>query len=721
MTPCTPSFFVFGHFRADFPTANQFSLHLRAILITDPLFERSLLEQHSSRLTGEIVASCVAKSKMQSFAQSSAIDTPILRLDASVWASFGAFAFPNDLIKLCILSSSLRDRIKPSTRVLKLNWTSKHYIDLSTVLHESKQFPSVSHLHFESQDELKPHWVPVNWSLLPSHLTSLSFSFNNCIAFFLGGSNLIGDLLPSLTSLALIEHGTGGSKPPGFLVRLCGLPTSLLHLHLASNMHLQAVYSEISALPASLETLTLDMKTSLVDDQIVALNDKVRAPSFPRNLKTLSYGQYHPLAHLDMGALPRSLRSLHFACLGPMRSGSFESNSTSSTLEGSSLDLPLLTDVFLPDLCANLEAALTVFASPSIERLHLAKLQQVTDLQAAAPLFAKMVSYYYEGYNKQLLEAILEGAIPVPKLKCLQTQNAVTSSPPSLLMRSANRADAHQRYVATTSQGDTTGLMELYIAQSSTFHRFLDAPSGLIANLVNLHIPNIEIDTDHLDKLPDTLECFEAPFFNETLAHLFIRMNSDARFPKLKQVLVMAPISCESIEPIPSQVEKIVLQLLIPSTAHAEHLGRTIQAASLLQSLTLHFRRTSAGASDDLSEEATIRLINSMPLNLTSFVMMGLKSISKRWPLVFPTSITSLGFTSSSSKELPAKIPSAVVFPPSLRSLELPTGEGFTPDELPRHLSALIDGFRGSNQAYFASRKHPDPNLAGSVFLPPIP
>lgn len=266
--------------------------------------------------------------------QNSPLDAPILRLNSDIWSSLGAFTSPNELIKLSMLSPLLRDRIKQGTRSLHLCWTSYHYIDVSTVLHVINQYPHVSEVSFTSQDNIKPHWTPVDWSRLPTQLTSLSLCFADSVCSFFGNPVLIGDLLPCLrVSEDVVSPSV--HLPP--LLRLRGLPPHLLHLHISSYRPLSTPYSDFNELPTGLETLALDLKLGFVADEsdgFSPITVKMHAPRFPPHLKSLSYGHCNGFLHLDLSTLPQTLESLDFRAF-PMMCAPFDTPLGGSTLAGS--------------------------------------------------------------------------------------------------------------------------------------------------------------------------------------------------------------------------------------------------------------------------------------------------------------------------------------------------------------------------------------------------
>lgn len=620
--------------------------------------------------------------------QSSTTEAPILRLDRDVWSLLSIYVLPNDLVRLCMLSTSIASRIKLGTRSLKLSWSSIHYIDVSTVLSYISQHPHVSEVSFESQDGMKPHWTPVDWISLPTGLTSLSLSFAGSVTSLFDGNHRIGELLPNLSSLRVSEE-VRSQDPPYYSIRLHCLPSSLLELKIMSHRMIQVPSTDFESLPATLITLALDLRLILVDDRFGPHAKKMDAPRFPPNLTTLSYGQEHPRCHLVLSNLPRSLQSLDFRSCSYMEVGSSDAHAI-STLEGSSSDLPWLKTFLLPRLYLTAANAASIIPS-SVTRLAVlfveAGIQEDT-----SHIFSKLVSYQRSWRDGLVCSKILDGSLPSPCLERLDTlrRDTSVSTPTRLLPR-----------------GTPPGLREVSIDHPQFIANFLQN-LRLTPLLAKVELKGHLLPLKQLLELPDTLEFLNVPLLAFTLAQLFDAMRTKSRFPNLKHIQAAKDIPGDSLASIPPQLRELVLELTLPLGVK-DRLRTTLRAATQLTTLTIELPSASS-----VSVLNSIELMKTLPPNLTRFRFLGGAKLSNNWPIVFPESLTALECMSrSSSKEVGEVVdPAPPVFPPKLRKLAMSHPERFNINELPAFLSEFKDLHHAPLSTYFNSRRHPDAEQA---------
>ena len=184
----------------------------------------------------------------------------LLRLDIDVWGSLSVFLWPSDLPRLLAIGNrTLTHRLTSGIRSISLEWLSPHYIDLDQVFASISSFKHATSITFQQSYSLIRCWTPVNWTLLPKSLTSLSLMFLGAPSIFLRPEHLCS-LFGSLQYLLLEDRLSGrlsvareGTSKISFL----GLPPTLLSLIICSRLQLQFTVDELESLPPNLQELEL--------------------------------------------------------------------------------------------------------------------------------------------------------------------------------------------------------------------------------------------------------------------------------------------------------------------------------------------------------------------------------------------------------------------------------------------------------------------------------
>ena len=581
-----------------------------------------------------------------------------------------------------MLSSTLNDRIKQGTRALKLSWTSYLYIDMSTVLHHVMQYSHVLDLCFEAQHRPKPHWGPIDWSLIPSTLTSLSLFFAGSISSLLNEDLDISIILPNLTSLRAVEENNGRRHRRNYRVlRLHRLPPHLLTLHLCSQRTFIALYSDFSELPTGLETLILNL---ILDITRTDLNVKMHLPPLPPRLKKLLFDRFSSHIHLDLKQLPQSLQSLQVSC-----SIAVDSSATGvSSLVGSSTDLPLLQDFFFPSLLitpAQVSAVVPASASRLLFEFDGIQDFDTDDLIALAPIVSKLIGYQGSRTYIPLLCAIAQGFLPSSTMQFIVVggQYALPTILPS---------------------SETTGLRE-FLCNDATVTAELFNSKLSLTHLTTLRIEKYDIPIERLCNLL-SLESLEAPLSAYGLAQVFESMRTSSLPPKLKSITSRTLIPDELLEAIPPQLEALDLHMETHGSGISDHLRDIIQSASHIKSLSLRM-------APNHKAKAAATLIKALPKNLTQFSFFGNVALQNDWQVGFPASLTSLSWIGPVVQRHNAEQSTPLVFPPMLQALRMPTTGLSTTDDLPRYLSDYDSSFE-IDGTYFKARRHPNPALSNA-------
>ena len=639
--------------------------------------------------------------------QSSNSIPPILRLDSDVWSSIAQLAPPNVLIKLSLLSPTLNYRIKQGSRALNVFWTHLEYIELAVIFGCINQYPRVTQVSISSEDPFKLHWRPANWSLLPARLTTLSLRLTRSICSLLGGSVDLRENLPNLTALEIIEAVDKPLIDEPVLIRLDKLPSSLLRLCVISSRLLPTSVSDLEVLPASLEVLTLDCGLKLLSAEFGSLNEKRLLPAFPPSLRELRLNLVHNLLHVDLKALPSSLRLLHFKSGTPMHAGPFDSSDVDPTFEGSRLDLPLLEELRIGHLSLTVAQAFEMIPS-STTRLEV-NLTGINpdNLTLAASIVAKITHFgLCNVCDNKTVEAMFSKQIAAPKLEHICVLG--NPAPPSISGPTLKKINTYL----------PSSLKTLNMALSSATMPYLfnfTYPRGLTSLKLN---PWIELNNHYLTMLPSSLELIYAHIPADPLALLFSWMPS--RFPHLRSITVPVSMKIESLTPIPDQLEELSLILF------AQKLGLSERVHSLLQGSKLRKLIVNLQGSKVYLPGA-LSLLRALPSKLISLELSINCRFTNEWPVVFPSTLTHISikcrpngsfetYRRSDDPKYSGDV-SHPVFPPTLQSLELSGNGSF--ETLPSHLSrlSLADGLNGNHARYFALRKPFFPQTATDATL----
>lgn len=635
--------------------------------------------------------------------QKASSDAPILRLDSDVWALVSEFATPNSLTKLSMLSEQLSQRIKRGTRVLKLCWTAVHYITLSTVLKGISSCPKVLEVSFTAEDVLKPHWTPVDWSLLPQQLTSLTLAFSGSITnlFTPNGFNV---WLPSLITLNASEQNLGKGYADRSLIRLSGLPSSLVDLRLTSKRSFRVPYLDYFTLPPGLDTLKLDMLVSLVDGEpLSAQRTKVAFPTLPSSVRELLWYSSDSPVHVELATLPRSLELFHFKTGAAILLGSFESSMV-TTLTGANTDLPHLKSFLVAGLVADVPQALATIPSSATQlkfKLHGTGIASKENLQRLIP---KMT--FCDGRETRWIGDVLAGEIAAPMLEFLQ-------------IGTEDRLALPYAYLTGPS---TPGLKMLNIIQPHSVDSVLNSSLSL-SHLSHLRLPHRDytLTSETLSLLPDSLELLYGSFSETLLAELFDLIRTKNRFPKLRELETTHELSAYTFTAaIPPQLERLSTWLKFNAQGFPDSL-RDILQPSLLKRLDVRLGSIPAEA------EVCVALLNALPAQLTHLELRSDVAPASNWPVIFPSTLKhiyfyGLRFVPNEKPAEPNFGPTSItspVFPPRLQTLTMVPPNPFTDEHLPSFLSSFIVRSLGKDRvnSYFESRRHPDPELAESAVL----
>ena len=244
----------------------------------------------------------------------------LLSLDADIWRCLSVILKSSDLPRLLMIGNrALSNRLKTGIRSINLEWLSYRYIDLDQVFTSIAPLKNATSVTFRQPTCWIRCWTPVNWSLLPTSLTSLSLTFLGAPEVFLHPDRLqstFGSLLHLLLEDTL-ENTLEDTNPNTSKISFLGLPPTLLSLIIRGTRDLLFSVAELESLPPYLEDLELGFPVCFVpSNQSEALDGGATREAFPRlslplkRLKLIDNSAFHWL--IRCADLPVTLETLHF-------------------------------------------------------------------------------------------------------------------------------------------------------------------------------------------------------------------------------------------------------------------------------------------------------------------------------------------------------------------------------------------------------------------------
>ena len=622
---------------------------------------------------------------------------PIHRLDASSWTRIGYYLGANGATQLyCTGSIHLATVVRSHIRDLNLEWTSLRFIDMHQVMAHMTRFKRLTSFIFRQAGCTRRSWTPVQWTLLPSTLTSLSLCFLGAPSEFLVASNNLLNACPHLEHLALEdelpfaqsdqETWRGGPVEDIYLF-LSGLPSTLLSLHIVSQRQMRLL-SDISELPSSLQDLKFNFPTNHT-------NNRSDFSQLPLGLKRLFLRDQQ--LYMVALSLPASLEyiELHNDQIGHVYGLGVkwkDSEGFQVDMTGAAKHLVNLTHFLAPNLRMTARQALDLLP-PSVTLLDV---QLISKTWNRFETFMDEVGWtlvsYHKGTWKEMESAIFdeEWSDAFESLESLTAKGGVSLKHLPTTLKSLS-----------LTMSDDGGDLPLHLQEFKT----ILAPSQSIVwspshNLRSIMLQAWRRGTPPLGwvaALPDTLERLVAPFREiDDWRSLMNLMTLTSRLPNLSHIVAYGSVSSSLMDCLtPRQLKRVSFRLNTiepPSDALRSSLPQ-----SHVEELWID--------SDEYGHDPVFSLLSHLPQKLKSLFFKSGCDPSPVWPVTLPKTLTSLGLGRTSSHGQSVYNPyrgiagiydepiEQLVFPPLLTQLHLATSEVFPAYDLPA--LSLYDGVKG--------------------------
>ena len=605
---------------------------------------------------------------------------PIYRLDASSWTRIGYYLGGNGATRLCCTGSThLATVVRSQVRDLNLEWTSLRFIDMHQVMAHMTPFKSLTSFIFRQDGCTRRSWTPVQWTLLPSTLTSLSLCFLGAPTELLGPSNNILEACPHLEHIILEDDLplsydnqrdwlTDQPFEDNHLV-LSYLPSTLLSLHIVSQ-RLMTITRDLSELPADLEDLELNFPI------IYKFPD---FPQLPGGLKRLFLHDPHHNWTISCMELPASLESFELftyrkACiigLDTPWTGNFDSK---IDMTGAATHLVNLKRILAPRLCMTVDQALDLLP-PSVTLLDVQLVSKgYSRLEEAIEKLGPKLLAFYNGTWPEMEDHIFyeEWSPLFPNLHTLIAEGGL---PLDYLPESVTSL--------TIKRVDDIGDLPRHLKEFKTVllpNKLVWTPSH---KLTSIMWRSGKPPTGWAEALPDTLERLVAPFEIDDWRSLMSVMTLTSRLPNLSHVVVFGHVESLFLEYLtPRQLKKVAL--------HFYEIGPLSDA--LLSSLPQSTVEELWIESDESKHDHVMALLNHLPQKLKTLCFYSCCEPSPDWPVTLPNTLTSLSLVGSYYEGRRETEKMSFVFPPSLTQLHLTPSDDFPEESLP--LLSLYDGER---------------------------
>lgn len=225
--------------------------------------------------------------------------SPLQRLSVDLWPSISAYLHTNDVIHLFTTGNAALRTSLSHIRNYDVVWKKTRFPDMEQVFHSCNSLLRLTtSFAFESNDSLQ-QVLAFSWLNRLPNLTTLRLSFLGCIRSVWYGCNPLA-LWPSLEELSLIDEGAPALEFK-YVIDLSQLPTGLRILSIRSYAELWYVMEGFADLPATLEVLELDTRSSFVRRELVDGIEELD----DRALKDARFWQ-----HVTLTSLPPRLETL---------------------------------------------------------------------------------------------------------------------------------------------------------------------------------------------------------------------------------------------------------------------------------------------------------------------------------------------------------------------------------------------------------------------------
>lgn len=622
----------------------------------------------------------------------------ILRLGSQEWTFISSFLGSGDLLRLLLSgNSTLMRSLRQGRRYLAVSWNVPRYIDFAEVSQVFNQLDTVCSFTFKSDLGIRSWMAPHLGLDLPNTITELSLNFLGSIDLMLGSKATLpmSDRFPLLQSLRIVDEHRKRHTYTATL-RLDSLPPSLLTLALRSTFSWHDFpQTLLQSLPHSLKTLDVDMMFLADSSQAAA---KVPLTNLPPQLTFLRLSNNsHWHLNVDAALLPSSLRHIHLE---------FDLARVDFCWNNLSTHLPNLHTLIAPRYTVPITEAASWFPC-ALTRLEVA-LSSIGlasaaegDLKSALVAISPALTSYSLTRDVEIGKLISNPEVSLPRLFDLR----LVSHAPSYIQPSVKKILCQEILCEFPKE-----LEECAWLRNQNPRSILTATYP--PTLRSLRCPiDFLLPDDFMARLPTSLELFSGRFDIISQKALFQRAKL-GELPKLRKVVNTAPIPCE-MDFIPSQLIDFSF-VLASQTLEAPAKPQVLESLQRSNIETLSLIVDGVEVSDTVLA-AVIEILNCLPNSLTDLTLRLPRALTSDWPVVFPSKLKSLSFTSSAQVQFRADAKDCeqsicLQLPSSLNYLQIYLGEALPTSCLPPFLSQynVFDSQgRLLETDYFVSRKPP--------------
>ena len=663
---------------------------------------------------------------------SNSLDSPILKLGANEWSSIVAFVGPNDVLRLLYCGNPAIFHAMTGVSHVNLIWRCGRYIDYSEVFTTLRLFKSPYSIDFSISSEQLPYWTPIDWSQLPTSLTSLKMVATDAPSLLMSSGNLI-ELLPHLIDLDLSESTLLTRQQehrPSLDFR--NLPASLLKLRLKSPAIHYIVLAQLEHLPPSLLTFDLEISPHArsqqeADDSISPALGPVRTirlPQLPDSITRLSLRDEIGSSawQIDGSILPSSISFFSFIGFNfprfevemPSKAGSVLAWNIHKHghrfLNLKTLIIPTLV-VIMSDAIEHFPPSITVLdASFKSGAIRMDPNFQGDPVDTLIKTFGpKLINYRQDGWDDLFYKTIMSGSLETPKLESITCFPLYSDT--IVLPKGIKHYHGSMSRLEVNPEIES---IEFYFSSTAPLYVW-----NFGSTLRSLTI-NTTMLSEHILALPRTLERLSLMLKKSDIWRLLASLICpQGQLPNLKQLILHeSQIDADTLSLIPRSLETLVFGIepnsLEPfaSTAPLPQLFSNIKD-SLIQTLNITIKGSTFSQTP-----FTIALLNHLPKGLKRFTLETQCAPSRYWPVTLPASLTALTIRLWKDCQAPETIdiedPLLCLFklPPTLESIICSGMDSLVPIEFfPPYLSKLSiqtnQGVHLDFRDYFASRTPP--------------
>ena len=586
---------------------------------------------------------------------SNSIESPILKLGANEWSSIVAFVGPNDVLRLLYCGSPAISQAMTSVSHVNLVWRCGRYVDYSEVFTTLRLFKSPYSIDFSISSEQLLYWTPIDWSQLPTSLTSLKLLATDAPSLLMSSGNLV-EIIPHLTELDLSDaksllRPSENRKSLDFR----NLPASLLKLRLKSQVIHYIVPAQLEHLPPALLTFDLEISPHARSQEEAdasispALGPArpIRLPQLPDSITRLSLRDQSggSVWQIDGSFLPSSISFFSFIGLNfprfEVEMPSDDGGVLSWNIHKHGHRLLNLKTLIVPTLIVILSDAIEHFP-PSLTLLNGSfkpgamrdPNSQADPVDAFIKTLAPKLISYRQGDWVECDRALLSGSLELPKLEtltCFPGQSDMI-----VLPKGIKRYDGSMSRLEVNPELES---IEFYYSSTEPLYTW-----NFGSTLKSLTINTFIRSNVHIWALPRSLERLSMNLKDMEIWRLLASLICpQGQLPNLKQLLMPeSQIDVDTLPLIPRSLKTLTFEIQPKSLEPFASTAPLPQLFSAFKDSLIHTLSITIKGSKSSQMPFTIAMLNHLPKGLKHLRLETQCAPSRYWPVTLPTSLNTL-------------------------------------------------------------------------------